>query len=378
MRFCLPIDPAPRLAVLGVLSIDSHRDFRREIRGSWMRGSDRAGIKTRFVMRGLGSVAEGEAQEHGDMLFVKAPADANRKNGPLLSLVLWWRCAVQAWPQVSLVGKADDDIWVQMTATAAHLRGSLAALAAQPQFTQVDSAPAMFWGLMETFHWSSAKNRPVGFAKKYGGSGARAECFRRHLNANGSLVRPERRASRSEDAWRGAHGHGNLIGPFNFAKGPMYFVSHSLVAQLNADPGLKRHTDDTVRSADGARKERFLPWEDVFTGVALTQSASGKALASVHMHMALYAEGWQFASTPSVLLWHMKAKRASRIGDVERWSSQQSPCVAHEVTLSCGNAYTSCNGQSWLRCMSLHNRTACATNRVHIPGVRTVVAAGST
>jgi len=72
---------------------------------------------------------------------------------------------------------------------------------------------------METFHWSCARSRPVGFAKKYGGGGAKAECFRRHLNANGSLVRPETRASRSEDAWYGAHGSGNLIGPFNFAKG---------------------------------------------------------------------------------------------------------------------------------------------------------------
>ena len=109
-----------------------------------------------------------------------------------------------------------------------------------------------------------------------------------------------------------------------------------------------------------------MPWEDVFTGMALAQSASGGALASVHMHMALYAEGWQFASTPSVLLWHMKAKNPDRIVEVERWSSQQQPCVPSAVSLTCGNTFTSCNGDKWLRCMSLHNKTACATKRVHL------------
>ena len=146
----------------------------------------------------------------------------------------------------------------------------------------------------------------------------------------------------------------------------MYFVSQRLVAQLNVDGALQRHASDTVRSANDSRKERFLPWEDVFTGMALAQSASGGALASVHMHMALYAEGWQFASTPSVLLWHMKAKNPDRIVEVERWSSQQQPCVPSAVSLTCGNTFTSCNGDKWLRCMSLHNKTACATKRVHL------------
>ena len=146
----------------------------------------------------------------------------------------------------------------------------------------------------------------------------------------------------------------------------MYFVSHRLVAQLNLDGALQRHATDTVRSANDSRKERFLPWEDVFTGMALTQSASRGPLASVHVHMALYAEGWQFASTSSVLLWHMKAKIPDRIVEVERWSSQQQPCVPSAVALTCGNTYTSCNGDKWQRCMSLHNKTACITKRVYL------------
>ena len=219
MRFCSPIDPAPRLAVLGVLTTDNHLNYREAIRSSWMRKSNAADITTRFVMRGLGSTSEDEAKRHGDIVFFEARADANRKSGPLQSLVLWWQCAVEAWPQASLIGKADDDIWVKLIATAAHLRGSLAALAAQPSFVREQRPPEMFWGTMETFHWSTFRNRPVGFSKKYGGAGATAECFRRHLYANGSLVRPETRARRSDDAWRDANGRGHLIGPFNFAKG---------------------------------------------------------------------------------------------------------------------------------------------------------------
>ena len=287
-----------------------------------------------------------------------------------------------------------------MIATAAHLRGSLAALAAQPSFAQDQRSPAMFWGKMETFHWNSVKSRPIGFAQKYGGGRARTECVRRHLYANSSIVRPEARTEHSGDAWRSASGIGHLIGPFNFAKGdrrsrplrasaaglrfahhrpdaphigPMYFVSHRLVAQLNVDGALQRQVSATVRSANDSRNEKFLPWEDVFTGMALAQSATGGALASVHMPMALYAEGWQFATTPSVLLWHMKSKIPDRIVEVERWSSQQQPCVPSAVTLTCGNTFTSCNGQKWLRCLSPHNNTACSTKRVRLNSTKAKV-----
>ena len=216
----MPCQPARRSAASGPRRSPSRSPGRPQaLRSSWMRKSNAADIVARFVMRGLGSAAEDEASRHEDIVFVQAHATANRKIGPLQSLVLWWQCAVEAWPQASLIGKADDDIWVQMIATAGHLRGSLAALAAQPRFARDQRSPGLFWGLMETFHWSSVRNRPVGFAKKYGGGGASAECFRRHLYANGSLVRPETRDGRSGDAWRGANGLGNLIGPFNFAKG---------------------------------------------------------------------------------------------------------------------------------------------------------------
>ena len=80
------------------------------------------------------------------------PAKADRKAGPLYSLLNWLRCAVQTWPEVSLVGKADDDVWINLPGTAEHLRGSLARL----QDSSHPAPPRMLWGIMETFGWNTS------------------------------------------------------------------------------------------------------------------------------------------------------------------------------------------------------------------------------
>ena len=120
----------------------------------------------------------------------------------------------------------------------------------------------------------------------------------------------------------------SFLGPFHFAKGPAYFIPTTAARQIVQSTELRIDFDATVVSANITRPEKTIPWEDVYTGMALTQVASGASMASVHMHMALYAESFQFASTQSVLLWHMKIKRPGRIADVERWSQQQPPCMA--------------------------------------------------
>ena len=154
-----------------------------------------------------------------------------------------------------------------MIATAAHLRGSLAALAAQPSFAQDQRSPAMFWGKMETFHWNSVKSRPIGFAQKYGGGRARTECVRRHLYANSSIVRPEARTEHSGDAWRSASGIGHLIGPFNFAKGvtagplPSSPRLGSWIALRSPSARCPTHRSDVLRLAParGATERRRCP-----------------------------------------------------------------------------------------------------------------------
>ena len=69
----------------------------------------------------------------------------------------------------------------------------------------------------------------------------------------------------------------------------------------------------------------------------------------------------------------MKSKIPDRIVEVERWSSQQQPCVPSAVALTCGNTFTSCNGQKWLRCLSPHNNTACSTKRVRLNSTKAKV-----
>jgi hypothetical protein len=78
---------------------------------------------------------------------------------------------------------------------------------------------------------------------------------------------------------------------------------------MSADAGLQRDLAATVRSASGAEKENWLPWEDVraapppaapwtpaarprrfaprtaqvYTGLAMARVATGAGLAAVHM-----------------------------------------------------------------------------------------------
>ena len=91
-------DKLPRLAVLGVLSAEGRLPFRAAIRDTWMnRGRH---ILPRFVLRGVGASAADtqEAARHGDVVFVRAAAKMSRSSGPLISLMLWFECAVRQAP----------------------------------------------------------------------------------------------------------------------------------------------------------------------------------------------------------------------------------------------------------------------------------------
>ena len=130
MRMCAARDAEARhLAVLGVLSTGTPR-FRQAARDTWLselvRGS---GILTRFVIRagdGGPSMEEiAEQRAHGDIVFVDAPAGLERAAGPLRSLFLWWECALHAWPNVPLIGKADEDTWLHLRGVASLLTRSV-------------------------------------------------------------------------------------------------------------------------------------------------------------------------------------------------------------------------------------------------------------
>ena len=169
-RFCATPDPLPHLAILGVLSAEDNTEFRRALRASWMQvghttlGGDGTDIQVRFVMRGLGvrSATVEEGQIHGDTVFVRARSELGRSSGPLMSLLLWLRCAHVAWPAASLIGKADDDVWADLPRIALIMQRSLEALDANGT-----RQPRVLVGHLEGYSWDEAAHRPT----LWGGAG---------------------------------------------------------------------------------------------------------------------------------------------------------------------------------------------------------------
>ena len=132
LTFCAPPDQSARLGVLGIFSHHTNLRYREHIRHTWLRDASQRGptlgvvdsVMTKFVLRGMGvsSSAVNESASHGDILFVRGAADAGRKAGPLQSLIMWYECALRAWPHTELIGKGDDDIWADIRAAASVSR----------------------------------------------------------------------------------------------------------------------------------------------------------------------------------------------------------------------------------------------------------------
>ena len=146
--FCAPPDPRPHLAALGVLSVAAGRDGRDAIRETWMAGhrDGPSGIVPRFVLRGLGADAEtwAESAAHGDMVLLEANASLNRVAGPLTSLLGWFECALVAWPNATLLGRSEADVWLHLPGLAARLRLDLASL--RRSVARDDGPLTMYWG----------------------------------------------------------------------------------------------------------------------------------------------------------------------------------------------------------------------------------------
>ena len=100
-------------------------DWREAHRDTWMHATQ--DVLAKFVLRGIGAAA-GTVREwrQGDIVFLPALASLDRPSGPLFSLILWLRCALSAWPAAGFIGKADDDVWVHLPATAIALDQALA------------------------------------------------------------------------------------------------------------------------------------------------------------------------------------------------------------------------------------------------------------
>ena len=97
------VDRTPYLGVLGIFTIESHLAYRHAIRNSWGRLTE--GILPRLVLRGVGASPAllNESAMHGDIVLLNASAGLSRREGPLISLFLWFDCAIKTWPAAEMV-----------------------------------------------------------------------------------------------------------------------------------------------------------------------------------------------------------------------------------------------------------------------------------
>tara|TARA_B110001452_G_scaffold171936_2_gene143994 strand:- start:632 stop:1918 length:1287 start_codon:yes stop_codon:yes gene_type:complete len=376
--FCPLPSPEPLLAALGVFTIDTHGEYRRAIRETWLRAAPAARIAARFVMHGLGARVEllEEAHRHRDTIFVRAQAEMSCKSAPLRKLLLWLACAPAAWPAASLVGKADDDLWVHLPGVALHVSRSLAALEATgpPQISGV------VWGMIESYHWHEGIHRPVGFTgmrwayRLLPGAGKLEKCRRRSA--------PQLLPGRNDvPKWWlssmdvGTDGVGNVTGPFWFAQGPLYLLSGHLAAQVVASEWVQHEADAAARSgdADPTAPEPTWPWEDVFLGAALAHAARGERLAAIHVgstgRPGIFSWEWGVRAAPSTLVWHMRLKNPERIRVLEEWASKNPErCDLAFDRLDC-RTYVSCATAQWDACEP-RLRGNCSTRLKDVPPSR--------
>ena len=288
----------PLLAVIGVLSVDNRWGLRNAARKSWLGNAAAVDMEVRFILRGIGigkqTIAEAEAQR--DILFVHANSNAT---WPLQSMLRWFSCALASWPRANLIGKADDDIWASLPDIASSLRRSQAELVAAA------ASGGMYWGMMEDASWNTTSHLPHSFG--------------------GVRSAPCRHASLAT---------GSVHGPFVFAKGPLYFLSAALVSRFLADASLMADGHAAAAVAPSATSHRRKPWEDVFTGYALSRLGVAR-VGVVDVPWSAVTEQWGFMAKPSALLYHMKRpKDPARILAMQAWASKHH-CSAKLTNATC-------------------------------------------
>lgn len=317
----LPDEASRVFASIGILSHDSNRKLRDAVRASWLSPKAQQlarsdGVVAHFVLRANSERQEAaqEAAKNRDVVIVPASSSLGRKRGPLKSLLLWWKCSLHAWPSASLIGKADDDVYLNLRGIAAHGRAAISAVRAAAGGAE----PRILWGAMESYQWNERTHRPVDHRQDTNGV---------HCQASNEAGHHQERWHPSQPFSRRLSNGSTLHGPFPFARGPLYMLSTALVAELLGSERMHAEWDATLQSAaDERRRERVLPYEDVFTGWALSKIiAPQRGLALVEngfgngAESPVYSDGWGLALRSSTLIYHMRTKQPSRLAFAHRW-----------------------------------------------------------
>ena len=409
--FCAAPDTRALFAVLGVVTHEQS-SFRHLIRRTWL-PSPEAGVITRLVMRGLNASAAvvDEAAQFGDIIFLPSSASLSKDVGPLLSTWQWLECAISAWPRAALVGKAEDDVWVHLPGVLESLRAGSAALGKL-------NLRSLYWGIIETCNthqfrteprdasitcssphfeadrmcasrlsdfWNATYQRPVGYGHvratylHWWPTTALDSQPRPHAPQVWSVPNPKRlrplprhvrdgseplSSAKGFFDGSGCHAaddqrhpdHHGAVGPFPYAKGPLYFLSRDVVERLvkEQQPLLERALPTAgVRVGVGRAVNKAI-WEDVWLGYALGQLDPPPDLGIVAIDWSLFFENWGFGIRPASLVWHAKVKQAGRLELLERWSEKHHCMRRRPKNLTCHHAGRSCSGGLWRMCLEVN------------------------
>ena len=325
----------PLLGVLGVLSHSSHeqralRDALRETAGV---GHDVHPLRldlghlvSKFVLRlsdELMQVPGGtmttreevmmEARLHADLVLIEQGCAQSGENlrcpgGALLSTLTWFRCALVSWPGALTIGKAEADTYIHLPGVASHLYQSVVAVRKHSDLVAASKGHAegqLYWGAFESYHWMSNP--------KY-------HSPRGHIS--GYMVR----SCRVDPMPLGR------VGPFSFAKGPLLFLSSSLVDSVVHSHAVQEEADAAIKRVERLGGQARV-WEDVFLGFAVTTAAQ----APVHI---VDDAKWQSESghaaprlAPATLVAHLRRnKSAAFVRSVHRHLAQ-SHCQPKELRI---------------------------------------------
>ena len=263
-----PEDARKLLGVLGVFSHTANLAVRRTIRETWLTLAHES-LVTRFVMRGRGDdrVAQ-EASKHADVVLLDAPAAMSKDVGPLWSSMLWLACAPRAWPGADLIGHAEDDTYLHLPGIVSHLRHT----ASIPRDS--NGGVRLFWGTFEIFHWNENLHLPEKQWNRY--------------SADTMVSQPCQRVTREH---LGPYTNHTVVGPFAFAKGPLYFLSSALAREVAAHRAVGREARAVIKRGDDAPSGYvgMAACDDAFVGYSVAQLAdSGEPLHYVSMPSDAY------------------------------------------------------------------------------------------
>ena len=339
-----PEDARSLLGVLGVFSHTTNLMNRHTIRETWLTLAHES-LVTKFVMRSQGDdrVAQ-EASKHGDVVMLDAPAAMSKDVGPLWSSMLWLACAPRAWPGADMIGHAEDDTYLHLPGIVSHLRYT----ASIPRDSE-GRGVRLFWGTFETFHWNENLHLPEKHWDRYHVETLASQpCRRRTIE--------HLRHSKKERLHPGVYVNHTVVGPFAFAKGPLYFLSSALAREVAAHRAVGREARAVIERGDDAPSGYvgMTACDDAFIGYAVAQLAdSGDPLHYVSMPPDAY-EGKSRAglrlAAPAVAVHlhkkHSKSKSWRFIRVAHNWKVHGNHCerplklqrTRHLAGLVCGGA----------------------------------------